>query len=34
MLLSNRNFIDNFFIFLFFERPFGSASSQIMKTDT
>lgn len=33
MLLSNRNFIDNFFNDPFFERPFGSASSQIMKTD-
>lgn len=33
MLLSSRNFIDNFFNDPFFERPFGSASSQIMKTD-
>lgn len=33
MLLSNRNFIDNFFNDPFFERPFENASSQIMKTD-
>ena len=33
MLLSNRNFIENFFNDPLFERPFGRASSQIMKTD-
>ena len=33
MLLSSRNFIDNFFNDPFFERPFENASSQIMKTD-
>ena len=33
MLLSNRNFIDNFFNDPFFFFFFGSASSQIMKTD-
>lgn len=33
MLLTNRNFFDDFFKDPFFDKPFESASSHIMKTD-